>query len=231
MSRPQHSTVKEDYRLASKQDGWNLPAGTVVNRTRNAGSGRPNLRLAKRDSNDSSTDDSEYDDEDVSSSEDLEEEQFEDDLDIEDDGDNKPPASRLIIEVAALKKIMEDNCQCPECKGPVEMKVNTICIASNVILCCLDEECGFIDHSDLPASAKVEEEVDDRHDRITDYAVNVLYVLGFITCGDGGTEAARMLGLLGLPNDTTSKRDPSHLLRRGLVPSYRLYRNVFFWRI
>jgi hypothetical protein len=29
------------------------------------------------------------------------------------------------------------------------------------------------------------------------------YVLGFISCGDGCTEAARVLGMLGLPNDTT----------------------------
>jgi hypothetical protein len=38
---------------------------------------------------------------------------------------------------------------------------------------------------------------------MTDYAVNVLYVLGLVACGDGGKEAGRMLGLLGLPNDTT----------------------------
>jgi hypothetical protein len=38
---------------------------------------------------------------------------------------------------------------------------------------------------------------------MTDYLVNVLYVLGFIWVGDGSTEAGRQLGLLRLPNDTT----------------------------
>jgi hypothetical protein len=40
-------------------------------------------------------------------------------------------------------------------------------------------------------------------ERSTDYAVNVLYVLGFISSGDGGCEAAQVLGMHGLPNDTT----------------------------
>jgi hypothetical protein len=62
---------------------------------------------------------------------------------------------------------------------------------------------GFVDHSDLPASAKVGITANDGHERSTNYAVNVLYVLGFLSCGDGCTEAARLLGLLGLPNDTT----------------------------
>ena len=39
--------------------------------------------------------------------------------------------------------------------------------------------------------------------RSVDYAANVLYILSFMSCGDGGTEAARLLGLLGLPNKTT----------------------------
>jgi hypothetical protein len=33
--------------------------------------------------------------------------------------------------------------------------------------------------------------------------VNILYVLGFLACGDGCTEASRLLGLMGMPNDTT----------------------------
>ena len=39
--------------------------------------------------------------------------------------------------------------------------------------------------------------------RITDFAVNVLCVLGFLSSGDGGTEAARLLGMLGIANDAT----------------------------
>jgi hypothetical protein len=38
---------------------------------------------------------------------------------------------------------------------------------------------------------------------LTDYAINVLYILGFISMGDGPSKGGRLLGLLGLPNDTT----------------------------
>ena len=45
-------------------------------------------------------------------------------------------------------------------------------------------------------------ENNDNRERNSDYAVNALFVLGFIASGDGGTEAARLNGLLGLPNST-----------------------------
>jgi hypothetical protein len=53
-----------------------------------------------------------------------------------------------------------------------------------------------------PATANVDDK-EDHYKRTTDYAVNVLYVLGFLSSGDGGAEASRLLGLLGLPNDTS----------------------------
>jgi hypothetical protein len=86
------------------------------------------------------------------------------------------------------------------------MKVKTLCLASNVMLCCKDEDCGYIDVSELPATAEiatvhpVNNKFIDR-EKSTDFAaVNTLYVHGFLSCGDGGTEAQRLLGLLGLPN-------------------------------
>ena len=39
--------------------------------------------------------------------------------------------------------------------------------------------------------------------RNTDSAINIAYVLAFIASGDGGAEAARLLGLCGLANSTT----------------------------
>jgi hypothetical protein len=171
-------TWKEEYRLACKQDGWNLAGGSsaVTSRTRNAGSGRPNM-LIKRLPNEhsSESDNSDYEDIDlseVSEHEDDEDDECEDDK-ADEEATTKPPATRLILEVQS-KNIMEKNCRCPECKGPVEMEVNTLCLASNVMLCCKDVDCGYVDHSDLPASAKCGQSTDDR-ERITDYAVNVLY--------------------------------------------------------
>jgi hypothetical protein len=66
----------------------------------------------------------------------------------------------------------------------------------------MKKDCGYIDVSNLPATAEIGAKVDDRN-RSTDYSINVLYVLEFLSSGDGCTEASKMLGILGLPNDTT----------------------------
>jgi hypothetical protein len=69
-------------------------------------------------------------------------------------------------------------------------------------LCAHSWNCsGFINYSDPPA--KVTLLTQDNRVQSTDFAINSLYVLSFLSCGDGCTEAARVLGLLGLPNDTT----------------------------
>jgi len=39
--------------------------------------------------------------------------------------------------------------------------------------------------------------------RNIDFAANVLFVLAFLTSGDGGVKAGRLCGMLGLPNSTT----------------------------
>jgi hypothetical protein len=55
-------------------------------------------------------------------------------------------------------------------------------------------------------------------ERSTDYALNILYILGFLTCGDGCREAARLLGLLGLPNDTTMESRSFGIVEERLSP-------------
>jgi hypothetical protein len=64
-------------------------------------------------------------------------------------------------------------------------------------------------------------ENNDNFERSTDYAINVLYVLGFISVGDGCTEAARLLGVLGLPNDTTMESRSFTIIEERLVPLVR----------
>ena len=65
--------------------------------------------------------------------------------------------------------------------------------------------CGFVD-VEKPAAAVPELPSDAGSELIgrnSDFAVNILYVLSFLSEGNGGTEAAHLLGLLGLPNSTT----------------------------
>jgi hypothetical protein len=117
----------------------------------------------------------------------------------------KPSPTNVIVGVNALTEILEKTSRCPECDGNIEASVRTVCIASQIVLTCKDAECGFQYASKDPASAKIDDNDDDVK-RTTDFATIILYVLGFISAGDGGTEAARLLGLLGLPNDTTMEQ-------------------------
>ena len=57
--------------------------------------------------------------------------------------------------------------------------------------------------------------------RVTDCAANVMCVLAFLTSGDGGTEASRLLGLLGMPNDTTIAGNAFSKVEEHIGPSIR----------
>jgi hypothetical protein len=116
----------------------------------------------------------------------------------------KPPHTRVLLEVSQLQQAFEGH-RCPECDEPLELKLQTMCIASSIELICNNEECCYQSEFNRPSQATMH--ADDKYtsfiERMTNYAANVLYVLGFISVGDGATEAGRLLGLLGLPNDTT----------------------------
>jgi hypothetical protein len=216
------NTVHESYRLACKEGDWNLAGAcsNLTSRTRGGGSGRPNL--SQRHVLESSLD-SEYvqlqdtssEEEflvDVSSSSDSEDDPEED--------ERKPDPTCLVLKQESLKKCIEKNCRCPTCNGPVDVKFKTLCLASNIMLLCRDKDCGYIDVSEQPSTAEIGDrnEDDPSRNRMTDYAINVLYVLGFLSCGDGCTEAARLLGLLGLPNDTTMESRSFVIIEERISP-------------
>ena len=116
-------------------------------------------------------------------------------------------STRFIGETAAMVKMMEEFMICPRCneKVSVTMTSKGSGIATFTRIECADITCTFV-HVDSPLPANVpllENAGSENIKRNTDYAVNVLYVLGLMASGDGGTEATRLLGLLGLPNATT----------------------------
>ena len=82
----------------------------------------------------------------------------------------------------------------------------------------MNEDCGYLFYADQPTPTTIHLERNDNFERSTDYAINVLYVLGFIAVGDGCTEAARTLGLLGLPNDTTMESRSFTIIEERLYP-------------
>jgi hypothetical protein len=107
------------------------------------------------------------------------------------------------LEVSQLQEAFRGN-KCPECKAELELKLRTVCIATNIELICNNKECSCVSQFSRPSPTGLHgDEREKNYERMTDYAANVLYVLGFIGVGDGHTEAGRLLGFLGLPNDTT----------------------------
>jgi hypothetical protein len=172
-----------------------------VTRTRRGGDGRPDIAGASKRKELVVIDE----DEDLSVSGTEEEEDSEDEGSDEEstEAGKKPPHTRVILEVAHVEKAFAE-LGCPQCRGPIKATIRTVCIASSLGFQCMNEEtCGYLFHAASPAATSIHVERNDNFERSTDYAVNVLYVLGFLAVGDGCTEAARILGMLGLPNDTT----------------------------
>ena len=199
-------TRGEQRRLAPDDTDWSLGhVASPITRTRGGGSGRPNLvrvaacndflfpEVVEEDVTESATG---MNDNSIGSESDGES------LQEPAAPTSKPTHTRVILEVSQLEQAFQ-NFPCPDCGDYLELKLRTTCIASYIQLVCNNNECNYISNFDKPCATSMH--VDDKGDyeRMTEYAINVLYVLGFISMGDGHTEAGRLLGLLGLPNDTT----------------------------
>ena len=117
----------------------------------------------------------------------------------------KPPDDRVIIQTSSLSELMERHMLCPLCRSKVSVSFHSKMVATTIRVDCVDLSCGFVDLV-KPESANPPLPEGSRHEGISrncDKAINILYVLSFLSKGDGGTEAAHLLGLLGLPNSTT----------------------------
>jgi len=196
----QINTSAESRKLSYKESDWNLPTSESRTRTRHGGQGRPNLSRKEEISESSGSEDDLY--EPGSSGSELDD-LSEEEADKQAPNNKKPPATRVMLEVASLTNIMNELCQCQDCGGQLDVEIKTTCIASHVKASCKDPTCGHILHSDPPAPTTIHENNNDNYNQNADYAINVLHVLGMIRNGDGCTEAVRMLGLMGSPNDTT----------------------------
>jgi hypothetical protein len=140
---------------------------------------------------------------------------------ISDDESKKSSPVNLLVEIHALTETIEKNCHSPQCHNPVVVEYKTITLASFIMICCKDEECDFQYNCPAPAAANVDDK-DNDFKRTTDNAVNVLYVLGFLSSGDGGVEAARLLGLLGLPNDVSMETRTLPKIEARIAPKLLL---------
>jgi hypothetical protein len=83
---------------------------------------------------------------------------------------------------------------------------------------CENDQCEFVGYTGDGPCAKTTMHEGDNYENMTDYTLNVLYVIGFVSMGDGHTEAGRILGLCGLPNDTTMNTRSFHIIEDRIGP-------------
>jgi hypothetical protein len=208
-------TKREVARLSNRENDWNLDgSGADLGRTRGGAVGHKR----KAASSSSSSSDEEWKDE--VGDDDEEEEDEEDEEAMQLLLTEKPSHERVVLEVAHVIAAIEQFSKCPECNEPLKVDLDTVCIATSISIACNNPKCSFITYR--PGRlAQTTMHAGDNYERMTDYAINVLYVIGFISMGDAHTEAGRLLGLAGLPNDTTMKSRSFAMIEERIGPFLR----------
>jgi hypothetical protein len=205
-------TKREGSRISNAESDWHLhPGSTPVTRTRGGGKRRnvlPTL-LSPMTS---------PDDEFVLESSSSDDEDEEDELLLS--RESKPLHQRVIVKERHIETAIEAFSRCPECNGPVKADCNTVCITTAISVSCKSKGCDFVGYTPGQC-AKTTMHEGDNYERMTDYALNVLYVIGFISMGDSHTEGGRLLGLCGLPNDTTMKSRSFGIIEERIGPYIR----------
>lgn len=117
--------------------------------------------------------------------------------------------------------IMERHIHCPDCGSAVKVSFPSKMIATTVRLDCTDLSCGFVDVEKPMVASPTLPEGSRNIKRNSDSAINILFVIAFLSKGDGGTEAAHLLGLLGLPNSTTMDGSSFGSIEKQVGPRMR----------
>jgi len=129
---------------------------------------------------------------------------------------------RGIVEVNPLRALVDRHLQgCPECGSKLEVTFPTEGIASGTRIACANQVGGCV-HVAAAPPAQSDFDIGDgriKAGRNSDCALNVCYVLAFVQSGDGGTEAARVLGLCGLPNSTTMQSRTFGTIESAIYPT------------
>ena len=113
-----------------------------------------------------------------------------------------PNPERSIIENHAMAELIQSHCVCRYCHSNLLLTFPTVCVTAIPTLQCSNSECSM-GIGALSATVAGTDIFQGSQKQMTRYALNVLYVLAFIGCGDGGVEAQRLLGFLGIANLTS----------------------------
>ena len=108
---------------------------------------------------------------------------------------------RYFGETQALRDIFKESSICRQCKkGELVLDFNSVGLATIVSTRC--SNCSTHCSTSLQGATTPI----TSHSRLSDYAVNTLFVLCMMLSGDGGTEAGKLVGLLDLPSSASMDR-------------------------
>ena len=126
-----------------------------------------------------------------------------------------PKCARIIIERDNLQSMLNDGAVCKRCKkGQLSFVTKEIGIASLPTITC--QQCDVHHTAELSKTEYIDKKT--KHETLTDYSLNVLFVLGFLTVGDSGSEAQRILGLCDLPNYTSMEKKTFSRIEQTIAP-------------
>jgi hypothetical protein len=126
-----------------------------------------------------------------------------------------PKPARCILSTDNIQELISEAAVCRFCRRKsLSFTVENVGIASIPSIRCLSCERDCVEA--LPETTNFTEPSSQR--RLTDYAANVLFVLGFLSVGDGGREAQRLLGLLDLPNLTSMESKTFMRIEKEIAP-------------
>jgi hypothetical protein len=125
-----------------------------------------------------------------------------------------PKPSRCILSTENVQDLISEAAICRFCRRKtLSFTVENIGIAGIPTIQCLHCE---REKEAVPATTNFREESNKR--RLTDCAANVLFVLGFLSVGDGGREVQRLLRLLDLPNLTSMETKTFMRIEKEIAP-------------
>ena len=161
----------ESKRLAPDEANWQLQRGDVVlTQTRGGGNGCPDFERAIKRRTEFQIEPRvanpllNYDDSDNGASVEAP------------TPTSKPSHTRVILKVSQLEQAFR-NVPCPECGGVLELKLQTVCIATHIQLTCNNNNCSYVSNNNKPCTTTMHEDDHGNYERMTDYAINVLMFL------------------------------------------------------
>ena len=132
-----------------------------------------------------------------------------------------PSPARVFIEVKQLQELLGNKqFQCRNCHGQIGISFEHVGVASIPKVSCTNCKEGIVSS---PLGTNMNDGAERDRKRLTDFAINVVYVMAFLTVGDGGSEAERLMGMLDLPRNTSMDKWTFGEIERQISPTIIAY--------